>query len=136
MTVTHAAARPGLETRRSVVCPRRMSATPYHARVERAVRDEAGAIPPLQFWSAAVVVTIALIVSRRPDGIWHAQFWAEDGKIWYADAYNEGPLRALLFPAAGYLQSFSRLAAALSVAFDLRHAPLVMNVAAVLVQAL
>ena len=86
--------------------------------------------------TCAVLATIALIVSRRPDGIWNAQFWAEDGKIWYAQAYNEGALHALLLPAAGYLQSFSRLTAALSLAVDLRHAPLVFDVAAVLVQAL
>jgi 23S rRNA (pseudouridine1915-N3)-methyltransferase len=78
--------------------------------------------------ACAVLATIGLIVARRPDGIWNAQFWAEDGKTWYAQAYNEGALHALLLPAGGYLQSFSRLTAALSLAFDLRHAPLVFAV--------
>ena len=94
-----------------------------------------GRIAPLSFWTAAVATTIALIVSRRPDGIWRPQFWAEDGRIWYAQAYNDGAISALLTPAGGYLQSFSRLTAALSLAFDLGNAPLVFNVAAVLAQA-
>jgi hypothetical protein len=85
---------------------------------------------------AAVAGVVALIVSRRPDGIWNPQFWAEDGTLWYAQAYNEGALHALATPAAGYLQTFSRLTAALSLPFALRHAPLVFELAAILVQAL
>jgi len=113
-----------------------MPAPPNRDQPERDASRDAGPIAPLPFWTAAIVVTIGLIVSRRPDGISNAQFWAEDGRIWYAQAYNEGALHALLLPAAGYLQSFSRLVAALSLAVDLRHAPLLFNVAAVLVQAL
>jgi hypothetical protein len=113
-----------------------MPALPYRDEPARDALRAAGPIPPLPFWTAAIVVTLGLIVSRRPDGISNAQFWAEDGRIWYAQAYNEGALRALLLPAGGYLQSFSRLIAGLSLAVDLRHAPLLFYVAAVLVQAL
>ena len=87
------------------------------------------------FWTAAFLVTLALVVSRRPDGITNPQFWAEDGKLWYAQAHQHG-LAALALPAAGYLQSFSRLVAGLSLAFDLRWAPLVFNVAAAVAQTL
>lgn len=87
------------------------------------------------FWTAAFLVTLALVVSRRPDGITNPQFWAEDGKLWYAQAHQHG-LAALALPAAGYLQSFSRIVAGLSLAVDLRWAPLVFNAAAAVAQTL
>ncbi len=48
------------------------------------------------FWAAAIVATAALLILRRPDAVLHAQFWAEDGVVWFADAYNFGALQALL----------------------------------------
>ena len=86
--------------------------------------------------TAAIVATVALVVSRRPDALTNPQFWAEDGTVWYAQAHNHGALRALVTPWTGYVQTFSRLTAALSLAFDLAHAPLVFNVAAILAQSL
>jgi hypothetical protein len=88
------------------------------------------------FCAAAFLITLTLVVSRRPDGITNPQFWAEDGTLWYTQAYTRGPLAALALPAGGYLQSFSRLTAALSLAVDLRWAPLVFNVMAALAQTL
>jgi hypothetical protein len=38
-----------------------------------------------------------LIFSRRPDAVSNAQFFAEDGQRWFADAYQLG-LRCLLIP--------------------------------------
>src|SRR5690606_38118115 len=72
----------------------------------------------------------------RPDALTNPQFWAEDGRLWFAAAHNRGPLVALLEPAAGYFQTFSRLTAAAGVAVGLRAAPLVFNVAAIVGQAL
>lgn len=82
------------------------------------------------------IVTVALIVSRRPETITSPQFWAEDGTMWYAEAYNHGPLAPFGWPKAGYLQTFSRLAAALSLLVDLAYAPLVFRLAAILIQAI
>ena len=82
------------------------------------------------------LAAVALVVSRRPDGITNPQFWAEDGMVWFAQAYNEGALSALLSPWTGYAQTFSRLVAAASLLVPFRDAPLVFNVAAVLAQAL
>src|SRR5438552_16115464 len=45
-----------------------------------------------------VVILIAaflIVFSRRPDAILNAQFFAEDGPRWYADAYQFG-VRSLL----------------------------------------
>lgn len=88
-------------------------------------------------WRIALLfAAAALIVSRRPDGIFHAQFYAEDGRYWFADAYNFGWARALLLPHGGYYQGVARLAGALAVAVPFRFAPLVMNLVALGVQVL
>ena len=82
------------------------------------------------------LAAVMLVASRRPDGITNPQFWAEDGTVWFAQAYNHGALSALLSPWTGYVQTFSRLVAAVSLLVPFRDAPLVFNVAAVLAQAL
>ena len=88
-------------------------------------------------WQAAVFVLVLLgLLSRCPSLITHAQFYAEDGSIWFAQAYSAGGLRALLLPQAGYLNFGPRLAAALAVWLPLRWAPLVMVSAGLLAQAL
>lgn len=82
------------------------------------------------------LLVVAAIISRRPDAIFHAQFWAEDGAVWFATDYNFGILHALSLPQNGDFQTFPRLAAGLAMLFPLSRAPLVMNLLAVFVQAL
>ncbi len=88
------------------------------------------------FWIIAITVTGALLVLRRPDAITHAQFWAEDGVVWYADAYNLGALPALVRPKDGYVQILPRLVAAVTLWVPMLRAPLVMNLLALVIQAL
>ncbi len=88
------------------------------------------------FWVLAIATTTALLILRRPDAVFHAQLWAEDGVVWFADAYNHGALRALLFARDGYLQIFPRLVAAVSLWVPLVHVPLVFNLCALAVEAL
>jgi hypothetical protein len=78
-----------------------------------------------------------IIVSRRPDAILNAQFWAEDGQRWYADAYQFG-IRCLLIPdeLGGYFHSVSRLSALTALIFPFSMAPLVMNLFAIAIQIL
>ncbi|MGA2207630.1 MAG: hypothetical protein ABSG10_12955, partial [Terracidiphilus sp.] len=78
----------------------------------------------------------AVIVSRRPDAVFHAQFYAEDGHVWFADAYNLGWWHALFRAQDGYFQTFPRLAATLALLAPLALAPLALNLAALAVQAL
>jgi len=75
-------------------------------------------------------------VSRRPDVLFHAQFWAEDGKFWYADAYNLGAITPFLHTAAGYFQTLPRLAALFALMFPLAMAPLALNLIGILIQIL
>jgi hypothetical protein len=103
----------------------------------QAARDETtGLLTPAVFWGLAIAVTGALLVLRRPDAVFHAQFWAEDGVVWYADGYNHGALRALLLPRDGYLQVLPRLAAAAALCVPLLRAPLTMNLIALVVESL
>ena len=92
--------------------------------------------PPWLWIGLAAIVAMALAISRRPDAILHAQFWAEDGRNWYAEAYNGGWLHAALTPHTGYFQTTSRLAAALSLLVNFAYAPLVYNVIALVIQVL
>ncbi|MGA9670426.1 MAG: hypothetical protein WBQ94_14530 [Terracidiphilus sp.] len=92
----------------------------------------------LKHWrhGAIFLVAFAVLVSRRPDAVFHAQFWAEDGQVWYADAYNLGWWPALFRPLHGYFQLLPRLTVSLALIPHLARAPLVLNLVAVAVQAL
>jgi hypothetical protein len=85
-----------------------------------------------------VVFGLAMIVlfSRRPSLLAHAQFYAEDGTFWFAQAYNLGWLHSLLLPQAGYFNTMPRLAAGLALLIPLQWAPLVMAIVGLLIQAL
>ncbi len=82
------------------------------------------------------LLACAVIASRRPDAIFRPQFWAEDGHVWFADAYNLGWWPALFRAQDGYYQTLPRLAAALALLAPLSLAPLVLNLVAIAVQAL
>ena len=77
----------------------------------------------------------AIVVSRRPDALSDPQFFAEDGAVWFPDAYNFG-FRCLVLTHGGYLHTLTRLVALLSVLFPFTAAPLVMNLCALFVQVL
>src|SRR3954469_12775577 len=74
------------------------------------------------------------VISRRPDAISNPQFFAEDGNVWFAEAYNYGWARALAITHTGYFQTLPRLGAALALAVPLQHAPLVMNLVGLVLQ--
>ncbi len=74
------------------------------------------------------VVLVALaLYSRRPDALRYPQFFAEDGRIWFQQAYNWGWLRALTHPDGGYFQTLPRLVASLALLFPVARGPLVFN---------
>lgn len=92
----------------------------------------------LHTWQHCAIFLSAclILILRRPDAVLHAQFYAEDGHVWFADAYNLGWWHALLRAQDGYFQTFPRLAGALALLVPLTLAPLVLNLAALAVQAL
>jgi hypothetical protein len=84
--------------------------------------------PPL--W-ITLLVCAAILVARRPGHLENPQLWAEEGKIWFADAYTLGP-RALLRSFGGYLNSTQRVVAALAQWADPAHVPAIFTAAAFL----
>lgn len=85
---------------------------------------------------AVSLLACAIIISRRPDMIFRPQFWAEDGVVWFAQAYNDGWWHSLFRTQVGYFQTLPRLAAALSLLVPMAAAPLVCTLIALAVQAL
>jgi hypothetical protein len=82
------------------------------------------------------LAAIAVVFARRPDAVIHAQFYAEGGHVWFADAYNLGWWTAMLRAQDGYIQATARLTAALALLVPMTLAPLVENAIAILIQAL
>lgn len=72
-----------------------------------------------------------LTVARRPDIIFQAQPWAEDGTVWLSDAYNNGIFSSLLHPQNGYYQTVSRVAYGIGLFFGVSKAAIVANMMAV-----
>ncbi|MBV8552295.1 MAG: hypothetical protein JOY54_13415 [Acidobacteriaceae bacterium] len=89
-----------------------------------------------QWRVVAFCAAVAIIISRQPDAMFHAQFVAEDGVEWFANAYNHGWFGPLLWPHSGYLQTLPRLAAGLALLVPVKSAPLVMNLVGLVIQAL
>lgn len=88
------------------------------------------------FCAAASLISFLIIFSRRPDALLNPQFWAEDGVIWYADAYNRGVIYSLTAPVAGYYQTISRLVGIFAQLFPFGYAPLIFNLAAIFIKIL
>lgn len=59
-----------------------------------------------------------VVVYLRPDAFYHAQFWGDEGRYFYADAFNEG-ISSLFNTCNGYFHLFPRFIAWLTVAFAL-----------------
>jgi len=106
-------------------------------RLQALSRLEVPANYSVLFQLSVLLAGFGIIFSRRPDAILNAQFWAEDGQRWYADAYQFG-VRCLLMPdeLGGYFHSVSRLSALTALIFPFSMAPLVMNLCAIVIQIL
>ncbi|MDR3531500.1 MAG: hypothetical protein P4L90_13235 [Rhodopila sp.] len=99
---------------------------PLHRAIDRFL-----AVPP---WVMGILFTTVFFL-RRPQAILQADFWAEDGCVWYADAYEAG-WRSLLSPHGGYLQTISRLVAELAQNFPLSWGPTIFAASALIIEAL
>ena len=86
-------------------------------------------------WQLIVFALTALaIFSRNPPMFLNAQFYAEDGAVWYRDAYQLGWLHSLTIPDGGYLNTIQRFFTGPALLVPLRYAPLFMNTIGALVQ--
>jgi hypothetical protein len=84
----------------------------------------------------AFLIAMFAVFSRHPGSLLHPQFFAEDGWVWYQQAYNLHWARSLLIPQAGFLQLFPRLVAGVALLVPMQWAPLVMNGFGAVIQAL
>lgn len=92
----------------------------------------------LLFSKAIFIIVVALfsiitIVARRPDSLTNPQFWAEDGVLWYGQAYNLGWLNSFFIPITGYYQTLSRIGGSIAQFFPLSHAPFIFNIIAIFI---
>jgi hypothetical protein len=88
-------------------------------------------------WQVLVfVAALVAIFSRRPGALLHPQFFAEDGWVWYQQAYNLHWFRSLQITQAGYLRTLPRLVAGVALLFPMQWAPLIMNLSGAVVQVL
>lgn len=88
-----------------------------------------------RFHALVFIVACGIVISRRPDVIWNAQFWAEDGVRWYAEAYQYG-IHALFMPSTGYYVTLQRLAGLVAQSVPMSRAPLLFNLIGLIVQVL
>lgn len=70
-----------------------------------------------------------LFALRRIDVFSNAQFWAEDGRFWFSQAYAYG-WKSLLMPMTGYFQTLPRLTMQIASLFPLEYVPLFSNIVA------
>jgi hypothetical protein len=85
---------------------------------------------------AAFLASLLAVFSRLPGAFLHPQFFAEDGWVWYQQAYNLHWLRSLSIPQAGYIQMLPRLVAGVTLLFPMQWAPMLMNWCGAVVQVL
>lgn len=91
-------------------------------------------LPPFIVPSIVFVAAVGVLVSRRPDAFLNPQFYAEDGALWFARAYNLGAFTSMLVPDAGYLQVLATGTGAIAVLFPVSAAPLVFALVAAIVE--
>lgn len=97
-----------------------------------------GHFKPAKLWPIILVAFISgiIVFLREPSIFIHPQFWGEDGKYWYGQAYNHGPLLTLFWPYAGSLQFMMRLVGSISTFLPFAIAPLLFTITAATVQIL
>lgn len=76
-------------------------------------------------------ITFVIIVLRRPDILFNAQPWAEDGVVWMQFIHNNGFFSTIFEPQNGYYQTISKLAFGLGLSFGVEYAALTANVLAI-----
>lgn len=89
--------------------------------------------PSLREKLCYLFVFAALIVFRMPNAIVYGRFWAEEGSIFFANAWHLSWSEALLAVHTGYLNLTANAATLLASCFPLTHAPLVTAAISLLV---
>ncbi|MBD9551812.1 hypothetical protein IB221_05990 [Pantoea sp. PNT01] len=75
-----------------------------------------------------------LIIMIRPDVITNAQPWAEDGRLWLHNAYNNDIIITFIMSENGFFQTIYRLTYSIFLLFGLSKAALVANIIGILIR--
>ncbi len=73
----------------------------------------------LKYLVLILLLSITVLITRRPDVFAHPQLWAEDGAVFLYQVWNGSVLDSLLSPRDGYFQTLPKLTMALASLFDL-----------------
>ena len=89
---------------------------------------------------AARVASIGLLLAvlfilRRPDAIFNAQFWAEDGLVFFAEDLIFGGWASVFHPYSGYLHLVPRIVAAAADPLPVAYVPLFYDTCATMIAA-
>ena len=87
-------------------------------------------------FSGCGAMLVLLALSRRPEVLDTPAFYAEEGSVFYVQAWHDGPWRPFVRYQDGYLQTLTRTVAALSLAVPLVWAPRLFILFGAAVQAL
>lgn len=101
----------------------------------RSLQARGRRLPSWALVGLALLVGMGITISRRPDVISYPQLWAEDGRVFFLQAYQLGFWASLWHPYAGYLQLTPRLAIGLGLLVQFVRLPLVLNLLGLLIQA-
>ena len=82
------------------------------------------------------LVSCSVVLARAPNTILHPTLWAEDGLVWFHDAYGQGWWAPLGFTQNGYFQTLPRLVADLGLLIPLADVPFLFMLTALVVQVL
>ena len=77
----------------------------------------------------SIVLSVLILVYRKPEALTKPQFWAEDGLIFFQQCFQVGA-RSIFIPYAGYLHLIPRIAALLTFhGLSYHYMPLGYNIA-------
>ena len=82
-----------------------------------------------------VAVAFLLLVRRRPEMLTRAEFFNEDGQVFYLGAYFGSPVDSIVRSYQGYLHVLARLLALVERTVPIAYAPFVGNAASLLLVA-
>jgi hypothetical protein len=79
---------------------------------------------------------LAILVGRRPEAVFKAQFWAEDGAVFFAEQLRMGFWHAVTTPYSGYLHVAPRILAGVFSGLRIQVLPTAYGISSIIVAAL
>jgi len=94
-----------------------------------------GLVSPRTRIFALHLIVFAILLGRRPDAVFRAQFWAEDGAVFFVDQLREGFWHAVATPYSGYLHVVPRILAAAFSGLKIQTLPAAYGISSITIAA-